>query len=79
MCERKSGPDRAKNSPIARELHRGTRTYPVWIQALYAEFDLEAGSDRFGSSFVFLEVLQDLVHRLFLPFAALVIFEQQGA
>lgn len=79
MSERKGGPDRAKNLPIVQKLHREIRTGPVRIQALYAAFDLEAGSDRFGSSLVFLEVLQDLVHRLFLQFAALVIFEQPGA
>jgi 4-hydroxy-tetrahydrodipicolinate synthase len=58
------------------------------LGALYAVFDLEAGSDGFNTGFAFPEVLQamvaaardadwDRVHYLYSRFAALIIFEQQ--
>ena len=58
------------------------------LGALYAPFDLEAGSDGFNTGFAFPEVLRalvigaqagdfDLVHALYARFAALIVFEQQ--
>jgi 4-hydroxy-tetrahydrodipicolinate synthase len=58
------------------------------LGALYAPFDLEAGSDGFNTGFAFPEVLQamiaaardadwDRVHHLYSRFAALIVFEQQ--
>ncbi len=58
------------------------------LGALYAPFDLEAGSDGFNTGFAFPEVLQALVnaalakdfdrmHALYVRFAALIVFEQQ--
>ena len=58
------------------------------LGALYAPFDLEAGSDGFNTGFAFPEVLQALVnaakardfgrvHALYARFAALIVFEQQ--
>lgn len=58
------------------------------LGALYAPFDLEAGSDGFNTGFAFPEVLQALaaaardgdwlrVHQLYSRFAALIVFEQQ--
>jgi 4-hydroxy-tetrahydrodipicolinate synthase len=58
------------------------------LGALYAPFDLEAGSDGFNTGFAFPEVLQALiaaardgdwprVHGIYSRFAALIVFEQQ--
>ena len=58
------------------------------LGALYAPFDLEAGSDGFNTGFAFPEMLQALVatardgdwlrvHQLYTRFAALIVFEQQ--
>jgi 4-hydroxy-tetrahydrodipicolinate synthase len=58
------------------------------LGALYAPFDLEAGSDGFNTGFAFPEVLQALVaaardgdwlraHHIYSRFAALIVFEQQ--
>ena len=58
------------------------------LGALYAPFDLEAGSDGFNTGFAFPEVLRalvnaakakdfDRVHALYARFAALITFEQQ--
>jgi 4-hydroxy-tetrahydrodipicolinate synthase len=58
------------------------------LGALYAPFDLEAGSNGFNTGFAFPEVLQALVtaaresdwarvHQIFSRFAALIVFEQQ--
>ncbi len=58
------------------------------LGALYAPFDLEAGSDGFNTGFAFPEVLRalldaaqandfDRVHALYARFAALIAFEQQ--
>jgi 4-hydroxy-tetrahydrodipicolinate synthase len=58
------------------------------LGALYAPFDLEAGSDGFNTGFAFPEVLQALVaaaherdwlrvHDIYSRFAALIVFEQQ--
>ncbi len=58
------------------------------LGALYAPFDLEAGSDGFNTGFAFPEVLQAmiragaegdwlLVHQLYSRFAPLIVFEQQ--
>ena len=58
------------------------------LGALYAPFDLEAGSDGFNTGFAFPEVLQALVaaaraqdwpqvHQIYSRFAPLIVFEQQ--
>ena len=58
------------------------------LGALYAPFDLEAGSDGFNTGFAFPEVMQALVaaarerdwsrvHQIYSRFAALIVFEQQ--
>ena len=58
------------------------------LGALYAPFDLEAGSDGFNTGFAFPEVLAEMVkaaraadwarvHGLFAQFAALIVYEQQ--
>lgn len=77
--------------PKVRALRAGL-SRPVSILsglgALYAPFDLEAGSDGFNTGFAFPEVLRalvdaanakdfDRVHALYARFAALIIFEQQ--
>jgi 4-hydroxy-tetrahydrodipicolinate synthase len=66
------------------------RSVPILsgLGALYAPFDLEAGSDGFNTGFAFPEVLQALVaaardgdwqrvHHLYSRFASLIVFEQQ--
>ena len=68
----------------------GERRIPVLtgLGALYAPFDLEAGSDGFNTGFAFPEVLIAMVqasrsgdwprvHDLYSRFAALIVFEQQ--
>lgn len=68
----------------------GDRRIPVLtgLGALYAPFDLEAGSDGFNTGFAFPEVLMAMVqaarsgdwrrvHELYSRFAALIVFEQQ--
>ncbi len=77
--------------PKVRALREGL-SRPVAILsglgALYAPFDLEAGSDGFNTGFAFPEVLMalvsaarakdfDRVHTLFERFASLIVFEQQ--
>ena len=77
--------------PKVRALREGL-SRPVTILsglgALYAPFDLEAGSDGFNTGFAFPEVLMaavsaarakdfDSVHNLFARFASLIVFEQQ--
>ena len=77
--------------PKIRALRAGL-SRPVTILsglgALYAPFDLEAGSDGFNTGFAFPEVLRalvdaarakdfDRVHALYARFAALIVFEQQ--
>ena len=77
--------------PKIRALRQGL-SRPVAILsglgALYAPFDLEAGSDGFNTGFAFPEVLMamvkaarvndvDRVHALYARFASLIIFEQQ--
>ena len=77
--------------PKIRALREGL-SRPVAILsglgALYAPFDLEAGSDGFNTGFAFPEVLIalvsaaraqdfDRVHTLFARFASLIVFEQQ--
>ena len=58
------------------------------LGALYAPFDLEAGSDGFNTGFAFPEVLAEMVkaaraadwgrvHGLYAQFAALIVYEQQ--
>lgn len=75
-----------------RQLRDGLGAQPLPILtglgALYAPFDLHAGSDGFNTGFAFPEVLQALVHaaadrdwplvyRIYRRFAALIVFEQQ--
>ena len=68
----------------------GDRRVPVLtgLGALYAPFDLEAGSDGFNTGFAFPEVLMAMVeaarrgdwariHAVYSRFAALIVFEQQ--
>ena len=79
-------------APKIRQLREGMtdRQVPILsgLGALYAPFDLLAGSDGFNTGFAFPEVLQALVaaardgdwarvHRIYSMFAALVVFEQQ--
>ncbi len=68
----------------------GDRQVPILtgLGALYAPFDLEAGSAGFNTGFAFPEVLQAMVaaarrkdwarvHEIYARFAALIVFEQQ--
>ena len=79
-------------APKIRQLREtfNERSVPILtgLGALYAPFDLEAGSDGFNTGFAFPEVLQalvqaareadwPLVHRIYSQFSALVVFEQQ--
>jgi 4-hydroxy-tetrahydrodipicolinate synthase len=79
-------------APKIRQLREalGDRRVPVLtgLGALYAPFDLEAGSDGFNTGFAFPEVLLAMidaarggdwarVHALYSHFAALMVFEQQ--
>jgi 4-hydroxy-tetrahydrodipicolinate synthase len=79
-------------APKIRQLREGLTERPVPILtglgALYAPFDLEAGSDGFNTGFAFPEVLMAMVasaragdwsavHYLYSRFAALIVFEQQ--
>lgn len=77
--------------PKIRALRAGLpRPLPILsgLGALYAPFDLEAGSDGFNTGFAFPELLRALVsaaqandfervHALYARFAALIVFEQQ--
>ena len=79
-------------APKIRQLREGLGDIALPILtglgALYAPFDLQAGSDGFNTGFAFPEVLQamvdaaarsdwPLVHRIYRRFAALIVFEQQ--
>jgi len=79
-------------APKIRQLREslGDTKLPILtgLGALYAPFDLQAGSDGFNTGFAFPEVLQAmfdaaahgdwaLVHRIYRRFAALIVFEQQ--
>src|SRR5688572_1819723 len=79
-------------APKIRLLREGLKERDVPILsglgALYAPFDLEAGSDGFNTGFAFPEVLQalvssarqkdwSLVHDIYSRFGALIVFEQQ--
>jgi 4-hydroxy-tetrahydrodipicolinate synthase len=78
-------------APKIRALKRACpRAVPILsgLGALYAPFDLAAGSDGFNTGFAFPEVLQAMlaaqqagdtsrVHALFARFAPLIVFEQQ--
>ncbi len=79
-------------APKIRQLRDGLpeRRVPILtgLGALYAPFDLEAGSDGFNTGFAFPEVLMAMVaaaragdwaavHELYSRFAALIVFEQQ--
>ena len=71
-----------------RDIHRAAHSDSLRLGALYAPFDLEAGSDGFNTGFAFPEVLIAMVaaaraqqwarvHELYSRFAALIVFEQQ--
>jgi 4-hydroxy-tetrahydrodipicolinate synthase len=79
-------------APKIRQLREGLdgTTLPILtgLGALYAPFDLQAGSNGFNTGFAFPEVLQamvdaatsndwPLVYRIYRRFAALIVFEQQ--
>jgi 4-hydroxy-tetrahydrodipicolinate synthase len=79
-------------APKIRLLREGLKERDVPILsglgALYAPFDLEAGTDGFNTGFAFPEVLQalvssarqrdwSLVHEIYSRFGALIVFEQQ--
>jgi len=79
-------------APKIRQLRAelGDRALPILtgLGALYAPFDLEAGSDGFNTGFAFPEVLMAMVaaarakewprvYELYARFAALIVFEQQ--
>lgn len=79
-------------APKIRQLREAftERRIPILsgLGALYAPFDLEAGSDGFNTGFAFPEVLVALlaaarqgdfqrVHQIYSRFAALIVFEQQ--
>jgi len=79
-------------APKIRQLRADFADRPLPILtglgALYAPFDLEAGSDGFNTGFAFPEVLMAMVtaarargwqrvHELYSRFAALIVFEQQ--
>jgi 4-hydroxy-tetrahydrodipicolinate synthase len=79
-------------APKVRALREGSKDNPVPILtglgALYAPFDLEAGSDGFNTGFAFPEVLRAMlhaaqrsgwkrVHEIYAWFAPLIVFEQQ--
>jgi 4-hydroxy-tetrahydrodipicolinate synthase len=79
-------------APKIRQLREGLTGQRVPILsglgALYAPFDLEAGSDGFNTGFAFPEILMAMVaaaragdwpgvHELYSRFAALIVFEQQ--
>jgi len=80
-------------APKIRQLRDALKDRAVTILsglgALYAPFDLEAGSDGFNTGFAFPEVMRAmvnaardadwaLVHELYSRFAALIVFEQQA-
>jgi 4-hydroxy-tetrahydrodipicolinate synthase len=79
-------------APKIRQLREGLgeTAFPILtgLGALYAPFDLQAGSNGFNTGFAFPEVLQamvdaaaksdwPLVYRIYRRFAALIVFEQQ--
>jgi 4-hydroxy-tetrahydrodipicolinate synthase len=79
-------------APKIRLIRESFQDRPVSVLtglgALYAPFDLDAGSDGFNTGFAFPEVLQALVaaarmndwatvHELYCRFAAMIVFEQQ--
>src|SRR5207244_731287 len=83
----------AATAPKIRQLRDALKDRAVTILsglgALYAPFDLEAGSDGFNTGFAFPEVMRAmvnaardadwaLVHELYSRFAALIVFEQQA-
>jgi 4-hydroxy-tetrahydrodipicolinate synthase len=79
-------------APKIRQIIDGLRDRPVpvlsGLGALYAPFDLQAGSSGFNTGFAFPEVLRAMVdaanandwprvHAVYARFAALIVFEQQ--
>ncbi len=79
-------------APKVRQLREASKENPVPILtglgALYAPFDLEAGSDGFNTGFAFPEVLREMfeaaqrsdwkrVHEVYAWFSPLIVFEQQ--
>jgi 4-hydroxy-tetrahydrodipicolinate synthase len=89
-CVKEEAVPTAAKIRLLREATKGGRPYTILtgLGALYAPFDLEAGSDGFNTGFAFPEVLMELVraaragdwtrvHGLYSRFAALIVFEQQ--
>ena len=89
QCVKEEAVPTAQKIRQLREGLDGTRV-PILtgLGALYAPFDLEAGSDGFNTGFAFPEVLMAMVaaaragdssevHDLYSRFAALIVFEQQ--
>ena len=77
-------------APKIRKLREGSHEIPILtgLGALYAPFDLEAGSDGFNTGFAFPEVLRSMlvaasrgdwkrVYEVYSWFSPLIIFEQQ--
>lgn len=77
-------------APKIRKLREGSREIPILtgLGALYAPFDLEAGSDGFNTGFAFPEVLRAMlaaarradwkrVYEVYAHFSPLIVFEQQ--
>lgn len=89
VCVKEEAVPTAPKIHLLRErLPRRSVSILSGLGALYAPFDLEAGSDGFNTGFAFPEVLQALlaaardgdwprVHRVYSQFAALLVFEQQ--
>jgi 4-hydroxy-tetrahydrodipicolinate synthase len=81
-------PTAPKIRQIRSEFTERPYTILSGLGALYAPFDLEAGSDGFNTGFAFPEVMQALVaaarakdwqrvHEIYAHFAALIVYEQQ--
>jgi 4-hydroxy-tetrahydrodipicolinate synthase len=77
-------------APKIRKLREGSHEVPILtgLGALYAPFDLEAGSDGFNTGFAFPEVLRSMlvaasrgdwkrVYEVYSWFSPLIVFEQQ--
>lgn len=89
-CVKEEAVPTAAKIRLLRDSTQAGRPYTILtgLGALYAPFDLEAGSDGFNTGFAFPEVLIELVraakagdwtrvHGLYSRFAALIVFEQQ--
>jgi 4-hydroxy-tetrahydrodipicolinate synthase len=81
-------PTASKIRLLRKELSGRPVAIVTGLGALYAPFDLEAGSDGFNTGFAFPEILREMVtaaragdwsqvHAIYTRFAALLVFEQQ--